>query len=215
VNQKLATIALAIAALAVVLVFLFLPGPPAPTALKGEEAKVPAKEDAPSETYSSDLGSDIGVSAPTAGAPTAATSSPPGMSWEDRLDELLTTEADNTIIVRGLISSMRGLPPEAQEEFVAHAVNLCEDEQFDVLANVYLDAGTPSEVKETIFNDVLNRPDEIKLPLLAKTLRFPTHPMTGESKEILEMYLDLQPGTVPPNGWEQAVTEYIREQRAP
>jgi hypothetical protein len=29
------------------------------------------------------------------------------------------------------------------------------------------------------------------------------------------MYLDLQPGTVPPNGWEQAVTEYIREQRAP
>jgi hypothetical protein len=107
---------------------------------------------------------------------------------------------------------MRGLPPEAQEEFVAHAVNLCEDEQFDLLANIYFETATPSEVKETIFNDVLNRPDEIKLPLLAKTLRNPTHPMAGESKEILEMYLDLEPGAVPPNGWEQAVNDYIKQQ---
>ena len=203
-NQKVATIALAIAALAVVLVFLFLPGPSAPTAPTGQDPKAPAQKTARAETYSSDFGSDIGVSAPKTGAATAA--------WEDRLDELLTNEADNTTTVRGLVSSMRGLPPEAQEEFAAHAVNLCEDEQFGLLANIYFEAATPSEVKETIFNDVLNRPDEIKLPLLAKTLRNPTHPMAGESKEILEMYLDLEPGAVPPNGWDQAVSEYIKQQ---
>ena len=214
-NQKIATIALAIAALAVVLVFLFLPGPPAPTAPTGEEAKVPAKETAQPATYSSDLGSDIAVSAPKTVTATAGTSLPPGMAWEDRLDELLTNDEDNTTTARGLVSSMRGLPPEAQEEFIAHAVNLCEDEQFELLANVYFEAATPSEVKETIFNDVLNRPDEIKLPLLAKTLRNPTHPMAGESKEILEMYLDLEPGAVPPNGWEQAVKQYISDQAEP
>jgi hypothetical protein len=212
VNQKIATIALAIAALAVVLVFLFLPGPPAPTAPTAQDTKAPAEETARAEKNFSDFGSDIGVSAPKPGAATAGTSLPAGMAWEDRLDELLTTEADNTTTVRGLVSSMRGLPPEAQEEFVAHAVNLCEDEQFDLLANVYFEAATPSEVKETIFNDVLNRPDEIKLPLLAKTLRNPTHPMAGESKEILEMYLDLEPGAVPPNGWDQAVSDYIKQQ---
>jgi len=211
-NAKFATIALAIAAVAVVLVFLFIPGPPTPTAPTEQAAKTPAQEASPTTTYSSAFGSDLGVSAPTAGAPTAATSLPPGAAWEDRLDELLTNDADNTTTVRGLVSSMRGLPPEAQEEFVAHAVNLCEDEQFDLLANIYFETATPSEVKETIFNDVLNRPDEIKLPLLAKTLRNPTHPMAGESKEILEMYLDLEPGAVPPNGWEQAVNDYIKQQ---
>lgn len=70
-------------------------------------------------------------------------------------------------------------------------------------------------MKETIFNDVLNRPDEIKLPLLATTLRNPTHPMAAESKEILEMYLDLEPGAVPPNGWDQAVKDYIKQQGEP
>jgi hypothetical protein len=215
VNQKLATIALAVAALALVLVFLFLPGPPVPTTSRGEDAKAPAKEEASSPTYSSELGSDIGGSAPKNGAATAGTSLPPGMAWEDRLDELLTNDADTTTTVRGLVSSMRGLPSEAQEEFIAHAVNLCEDEQFDLLANIYFEAATPFEVRETIFNDALNRPDEIKLPFLAKTLRSPTHPMAGESKEILEMYLDLEPGTVPPNGWEQAIKNYIREQAAP
>lgn len=211
-NQKVATIALAVAALALVLVFLFLPGPPAPTTPSGEDANPPAQDIAQPTTYSSDFTSDMGLSATKTGAATAGASLPPGMAWEERLDELLTNDTDNTATVRGLVSSMRGLPPEAQEEFVAHAVNLCEDEQFDLLANIYFEAATPSEVKETIFNDVLNRPDEIKLPLLAKTLRNPTHPMAGESKEILEMYLDLEPGAVPPNGWEQAVSEYIKQQ---
>jgi hypothetical protein len=110
---------------------------------------------------------------------------------------------------------MRNVPPEAQEEFVAHAVNLCEDEQYQMLARIYLDPKTPKTVSETIFNDALNRPDEIKLPLLAQTLRNSAHPMTAEAKEILEMYLDLQPGTVPPGGWGQAVAAYLEAQGAP
>jgi len=134
------------------------------------------------------------------------------MPWEDRLDALLTADTDNAATVSGLVSSMRNLPPEAQEEFIAHAVNLCEDEQFGMLAEIYYNANTPREVSETIFNDALNRPDEIKLPLLAKTLRNPAHPLAGEAKEILEMYLDLEPGASPPNGWEQAVNGYIRQQ---
>ncbi|MEI7865477.1 MAG: hypothetical protein WCI38_08900, partial [Chthoniobacterales bacterium] len=140
---------------------------------------------------------------------------PPGATWEDRLDQLLTTEADNATTVRGLLSSLPGLPPDAREEFVAHAVNLCEDEQFGLLGEIYLDAQNPRSVTEIIFNDVLNRPDEIKLPLLAKTLRNAAHPMAGEAREILEMYLELEPGVIPPNGWEQAVDTYLKQQASP
>ncbi|MGA0111274.1 MAG: hypothetical protein ACO3PN_04130, partial [Chthoniobacterales bacterium] len=137
---------------------------------------------------------------------------PEGMAWEDRLDELLPVDTDNATTVRALVGAMGGLPPEAQEEFVAHAANLCEDDQFNLLAGIYLDQSTPFEVVEIIFNDALNRPDEISLPLLASTLRNPAHPMAGEAKEILEMYLDLEPGNVPLNGWDQAVKSYLAEE---
>lgn len=211
-NTKLAAALLGAAALIIVLVFVFLPSPETP------ETERPQKPETPSASaqanYSTDFGSQITPSGGGGGAtPTAIASSlPPGAAWEDKLDELLTSDKDNATTVKGLVSSMRGLPPEAQEEFAAHAVNLCEDEQFGLLANIYLDAATPKGVSETIFNDALNRPDEIKLPLMANTLRNPAHPMAGEAREILEMYLDLEPGAVPPGGWEQAVKKYISEQ---
>jgi hypothetical protein len=210
VNQKAATIILAVAALAVVLVILFLPGAPPPA-----PAAKPENSPAPSKPHSTDSSPEITSPAQTSATSPGGASLPPGKAWEDRLDELLTTEADNATTVRGLVSSMRGLPAEAQEEFIAHAVNLCEDEQFELLANIYLNPATPKEVSETIFNDLLNRPDEIKLLLLAKTLGNTAHPMNAEAREILEMYLDLEPGAVPPKGWEQAANDYIKQQSAP
>lgn len=207
-NQKLATVILALAAVAVVLVFLFLPSPPAPGAPKPASGQGPAEPQ--TSTYSADLGTAITATAPGAGAP--APNLPSSMPWEDKLDALLTRDTDNATTVRDLVSSMRGLPPEAQEEFIAHAVNLCEDEQYEMLGDIYLDPQTPKPVSETIFNDALNRPDEIKLPLLAQTLRNAAHPMNAEAREILEMYLDLQPGAVPPSGWDQAVSDYIKQQ---
>jgi hypothetical protein len=212
VNQKIATIGLGVLALVVVLVFLLLPGPPAPAPAPSPEKDTAPRKPSSSSGYSADFDAGPDFSAATKTPPLAASALPTGAAWEDRLDELLTAETDNTTTVRGLVSSMRSLPPEAQEEFVAHAVNLCEDEQFGMLAEIYYNAATPQEVSETIFNDALNRPDEIKLPLLAKTLRNPGHPLAGEAKEILEMYLDLEPGALPPVGWEQAVNEYLRQQ---
>ena len=207
-NQKAVTVMLAVAAVAIVLGFLFLPSPPPPATLTSAANQAPAE--APAVTYSADLDTAAGVGATSAIAALPGASS--AMAWEDRLDALLTADTDNATTVRGLVSSMRNVPPEAQEEFIAHAVNLCEDEQYEMLARIYLDPKTPKPVSETIFNDVLSRPDEIKLPLLAQTLRTAAHPMTAEAREILEMYLDLQPGIIPPGGWEQAVSNYIKQQ---
>lgn len=128
----------------------------------------------------------------------------------EQLDTILGSDEANATTVGKLISALPTLPPEAQEEYVAHAANLCEDEQFGQLANLYLAASTPRAVVEMIFDDALNRPDEIKLPMLAQSLRNASHPMAAESREILEMYLDLEPGSSPSAGWDAAVQEYLR-----
>ena len=204
-NQKVATIALAMAAVALVLVFLLLPSPPPP-------AKPPAPRQASAAAAAAITSADPGsANTATSSGPLGLASAPaPVVAWEDRLDQLLTAETDMATTVRGLVSSMRQLPPEAQEQYAAHAVNLCGDGQFGLLGEIYLNVQTPQAVTETIFSDLLNRPDTIKLPLLAKTLRNAAHPMAGRAEEILRTYIALEPGTIPPNGWEQAVDAYLK-----
>ena len=209
-NQKVATIALALAAVAVLLVFLLLPSPPPPAIATAPRQAGAA---AAAAITSADPGSVITA---TSSGPLGLASAPaPIVAWEDRLDQLLTAETDPVTTVRGLVSSMRQLPPEAQEQYAAHAVNLCGDEQFGLLGQIYLNAQTPQAVTETIFSDLLNRPDTIKLPLLAKTLRNAAHPMAGRAEEILRTYIALEPGTIPPNGWDQAVDAYLKQQSSP
>jgi hypothetical protein len=204
-NQKFATIALAMAAVALLLVFLLLPSPPPP-------AKATASRQASAAAAAAITSADPGsaITATSSGPLELASAPAPVVAWEDRLDQLLTAETDPATTVRGLVSSMRQLPPEAQEQYAAHAVNLCGDGQFGLLGEIYLNAQTPQAVTETIFGDLLNRPDTIKLPLLAKTLRNAAHPMAGRAEEILRTYIALEPGTIPPNGWEQAVDAYLK-----
>lgn len=210
-NIKLLTSVLGIAAMLVVLVFLFLPAP------ESTRSVAPPPGQTKASAPHSDDSAESGLRpAPSSAFPQQAPAAlPAGVSWEDRLDQWLTNDADTATTVRGLVSSMRGLPAEAQEEYAAHAVNLCEDDQYAIFNDVFFDPATPAGVKETIFNDVLNRPDELKLPLLARTLQNPGHPMMAEAREILEMYLDLEPGGSPPAGWEQAVKKYLVEQNSP
>ena len=143
--------------------------------------------------------------------PAISMDSPGAPSWEDRLEKIISAEGDDQAIVRQLLSGLQRLPGEAQQEFIAHALNLCEDENYIVVEAVYFSPGATKEVCEEIFNDALNRPDEIKLPLLAKTMGQSVHPMFGEAREILEMYLDIETGSLPPAGWEAAVQQYLAE----
>jgi len=163
---------------------------------------------APASSFSEDFSPSV-----PAADPVTLAASPAAAGWEDRLDNILSADAGNRSTVRQLLDGLQRLPVEAQEEYIAHALNLCDDEDYARIETIYLAAGTPSEVSEEIFNDLLNRPDEVKLPLLIKTLRQPAHPMAAEAREILEMYLDLDEGQAPPAGWEAAVQQYLAEEQ--
>lgn len=209
-NPKLIGAAtLFLAAVAILAVFLLLPEPltPAP------RQKQPSN-DAAARIVTTDLPPGIPeIPAPPARLRTSEqqiTVVPGEEEWMEQLDNLLGADEETSITARKLIAALPSLPPEAQEEYVAHAVNLCEDGDFAQLEQVYLAANTPPPVVEMIFDDSLNRPDEVKLPMLAKTMRNPSHPMAEEAREILEMYLDLEPGATPGTGWDAAVQEYLR-----
>lgn len=133
-------------------------------------------------------------------------------TWEERLDTILAGEGSNREAVRLLLHGFDRLPPDAQAEYIAHALNLCDDDDYSSVSAIYLRDVTPSEVREQIFDDALNRPDEIKLPMLARTMTTPNHPMQDEAKEILCLYLELDPGAdMPANiNWEESVRTYLK-----
>lgn len=136
------------------------------------------------------------------------------VSWEEKLDVILSGEDDNRRTVRRLLQGFDRLPPEAQTEYIAHALNLCEDDNYKEMEAIYMRADTVAEVREQIFDDVLNRPDEIKLPMMARTMAAPNHPLAGEAKDILTLYLDLDTGSPEPIDWSKRVRSYLQENPA-
>ena len=174
----------------------------------------PTVASTPSPVTDAPRATDPAPASPTPTIPEEATP-PPLTEWETRLDGILTAPGDTATAARALLAAMPGLPEEAQEQYIAHALNLCEDTDFSRAEEIYLRPGTPPSVAEAIFNDALNRSDEIKLPLMAKTMGYPNHPMAEEARGILELYLELEPDAPAPGSWDIAVREYLKKQQEP
>jgi hypothetical protein len=109
-------------------------------------------------------------------------------NWEaiiDRLyeqDEEINIKRDAPIIK----AAFAKLSKEVQEEEIHYALNLLSDEQFPVLYPILFDKTQSEDVLEAIFDDALNRPEEIKNPLMQTLRKDRKHPMYFESARILD-----------------------------
>ena len=142
--------------------------------------------------------------APPQAAPTAAP------TWEDKLDEILGAESDDTNKVAELLVMFPTLSQEAKVEVAQHLSNLVEDENYAPLGNLLQDTQNSEEVLDVLMADLLDRPDSMKLPLLLEIARNPGHPHAGEAKDILELYIDEDYG----NNWAQwdaGIKKYLAE----
>ncbi|MDX2079206.1 MAG: hypothetical protein SFU53_00330 [Terrimicrobiaceae bacterium] len=129
--------------------------------------------------------------------------------WQRDVERILTSQ--NVATAPALFAAMPKLPVQAIRQYLPRALDLCEDEEFRHAERIYFNTGMPRFVAESIFDDALNRPDDIKLPLLAKTAMSPNHPMAAQARELLEVYLELAPGRAPEVPWDLAVKKYLEE----
>lgn len=93
------------------------------------------------------------------------------------------SEAD----VQAFTEALRVLPLPYRIEGVRRAVNLIPDANVDLLKSVVLDKAESSEVIETVFHDVVNRPEEVKKPILDEILKDKTHPCYSDAEWIYEV----------------------------
>lgn len=84
-------------------------------------------------------------------------------------------------------SMFRKLPLERRDECLHRALNLVPDENVMLLAGILMDKTLGQETVETVFNDILNRDEDVKKPILLQVFRDKTHPCWADTAWILDV----------------------------
>lgn len=147
----------------------------------------------------------------TAGTPTAATEPTIITNWPEKIDELLLSADPESKKAGQLLEMLPNLPLDGQEQAAQHMVNLLTDQQFPGTARYLNDTNTPETVITILMNDMLNRPDPVKLPMLLDLAQVSGHPLAEESKTILGIYVEKDFGDNW-DEWRQGIAEYLKKE---
>ena len=135
-----------------------------------------------------------------------------GGSWQQVIQGILMNDGEPAMLSGRLASALPGLPLEGQMEAAQHMVNLLGDQEYSVAATVYFNSAMPEPVRRLVFEDFMNRPNAVKLPLLVRTLREHAHPMRSEALENLQVFIARDEGD-DPSRWEVAVSQTLEQER--
>ena len=93
--------------------------------------------------------------------------------------------------VDSFVKSFQRLPKARQDECVHRALNLIPDENVMLLAGILMDKEMDKEIVETVYNDILNRDEDVKKPILRQIFKDKTHPCWTDTAWILDVTGDL------------------------
>jgi hypothetical protein len=112
----------------------------------------------------------------------------------DAIEEILArTDSDFPGTVNQLLEALPNLNAEMQAEAAQHIANLSDDALAAQWAQKILSQTLPQPASEVLFNDLLNRPHEMLLPILSRLADMPKHPQSTHSGEILEVLFGQPP----------------------
>lgn len=137
-------------------------------------------------------------------------SNPQIPAWELKIDQALRSQADHSVIAKTLLQQIPSMPHEGQQAAAHHITNLIADKDYlDVLPYIQNLNLAPAFL-EIMVAESLNRPKEVKLPVLLTAAKTPSHPMRETAVSILSVLLDQNYG----NDWAQwdaAVQKALKE----
>jgi len=89
--------------------------------------------------------------------------------------------------VAAFVAAFRQVPKDRQDECIHRALNLVPDENVMLLAGVLMERGMDKDVVEAVFNDVLNRDEGVKQPILRQIFKDKSHPCWADTAWILDV----------------------------
>jgi hypothetical protein len=141
----------------------------------------------------------IRVAHKQAPAQVAAPTEADAADWEQRLDDILLGDDDDNGKSDKILALIPAAPPDAQHELAQHLVNMTQDDHYDGAAGMLTNAATPPDVSDVLMNDLLNRNNNLKLPLLLAIARNDQHPLKDQALNLLGLLTQEDDGT----NWDQ------------
>lgn len=131
-------------------------------------------------------------------------------NWEDKLDEILVSDAKEDEKAKKLLELFPRLPENGQVEVAQHLANLVSDQDYPALGRFLTNSALPEPVLSVLVADVLNRPNSVKLPALLEVARDTQNPKAGEAKDILQLFLEADYGA-DWNTWQAKVEQWLKD----
>ncbi len=119
--------------------------------------------------------------------------------WQQRLDDILLGDDDENGKADKILALIPNAPPDAQQELAQHLVNMVQDDHYDGTAAMLTNAATPADVSNVLMNDLLNRGNTLKLPMLLAIARNSDHPLKDQALDLLGLLTQEDDGT----NWDQ------------
>ena len=84
-------------------------------------------------------------------------------------------------------AAFRKIPKNRRDECIHRALNLIPDENVMLLVGVLMDKSMDKDIVETVYNDILNRDEDVKKPILQEIFKDKTHPCWADTAWILDV----------------------------
>ena len=84
-------------------------------------------------------------------------------------------------------ATFRKIPKTRRDECIHRALNLIPDENVMLLAGILMDKEMDAETVEDVYNDVLNRDEDVKKPILQQIFKDKSHPCWADTAWILDV----------------------------
>jgi hypothetical protein len=113
------------------------------------------------------------------------------VAWDHLIESILDQEElELASASRRVHKDFQKIHPDDQLEPLQQALMMFTDQQFLVMYHILFDPEQNPEVLEAIFDNALNRSEELKIPLMTKLRENPEHPCAFESARILDVISD-------------------------
>jgi hypothetical protein len=114
--------------------------------------------------------------------------------WEKVFDGLVKLQNEGKSPTAKQVADFKAafdkLSDEVKLENIPHAQNLFTDVSIEYLTVILFDTKEPKDVLSSIYYDLLNRPEEFKMPIIRKLASDKSHPLSEEAFDLLVMIDD-------------------------
>lgn len=135
---------------------------------------------------------------------------PTAPDWSDKIGDILTADTEIPDKCKDMLKLYPTLPDEGKVEIVGHLNNLVADDDYAPMGKILINPKTPAAAGQEVLNDLFNRPNSLKIPLMLQVARTPGHPLAAAAHEDLVLLLEEDHGTDWAR-WEKTTEAWLQE----